>query len=292
MSTSLAARLVPAWDGGPFEPAPITDKELSAVIDLVYRKSGITLHDGKRALVTARLQKRLKAIGVRSYSDYLAYLDQDATGGELVMLLDAISTNHTSFFREPQHFDFLRDRVVPELLAQRRAGIDVWSAACSSGEEPYTLAMVLGEALPEAEAAQVRLLASDLSTKVLGLARAGVYKMERLRDVAPPLLRKYFEKGLGAQEGLARVKAPVRQRVRFEQLNLLEIGDLGTRFSVIFCRNVMIYFDRPVQQRVVSMLERHLLPGGYLFISHSESLNGISHDLRWMAPAVYRRRDA
>lgn len=292
MSPSLAARLAPVWDGGPFEPAPISDKELAAVIDLVYRKSGITLHDGKRALVTARLQKRLKAIGVRSYSDYLAYLDRDTSGGELVMLLDAIATNHTSFFREPQHFEFLRNRVVPELVALRRPALDVWSAACSSGEEPYTLAMVLQEALPEAEARQLRIVASDLSTKVLGMARSGVYKMERLREVEPPLLRKYFEKGLAAQEGLARVKADLRQRIRFEQLNLLEIDDLGSRFSVIFCRNVMIYFDRPVQQRVVSMLERHLLPGGYLFISHSESLNGISHGLRWMAPAVYKRRDA
>lgn len=292
MSIALAARSSPPLELLSLESAAITDRELTAVIELVYRKSGITLHDGKRALVTARLQKRLKAIGVRTYSEYLAYLDRDASGGELVMLLDAISTNHTSFFREPQHFDFLRDRVVPDLVAAKRPSIEVWSAACSSGEEPFTLAMVLEEALPEADQRGVRILASDLSTKVLGTARSGVYKLERVRDIAPPLLRKYFEKGMGPQEGLARVKAAVRQRIRFEQLNLLEIGDLGTRFSVIFCRNVMIYFDRSVQQRVVSMLERHLLPGGYLFISHSESLNGISHGLRWVAPAVYRRRDA
>jgi chemotaxis protein methyltransferase CheR len=206
-------------------------------------------------------------------------------------LLDAISTNHTSFFREAQHFDFLEQRVLPELLAQHRAGpLEVWSAACSSGEEPYTLAVVLREHLPAAAA--VRILASDISTKVLDMARAGVYKLERVKDIPAPLLRKYFERGLGNQEGLARVKAELRRQVRFQQINLLEIGDLGTRFSILFCRNVMIYFDRAVQQRVVGMLERHLRPGGYLFISHSESLNGITHGLKWVAPAVYRRRDS
>lgn len=289
MSTAL--RLAPVWPGGLIEPAPISDRELAAVIDLVYRKSGITLHDGKRALVTARLQKRLKALGVRSYSDYLAALERDVEGGELVMLLDAITTNHTSFFREPQHFDLLRQKVVPDVLARGLPTVDVWSAACSSGEEPYTLAMVLDEAMAGARAPGVRILASDLSTKVLAAATRGIYKLERVRDIPQPLLRKYFEKGAGAQEGLARVRSAIRQRVRFEQRNLLEIGDLGTRFAVIFCRNVMIYFDRPVQQRVVSMLQRHLRPGGYLFISHSESLNGITHDLRWVAPAVYKRRD-
>jgi chemotaxis protein methyltransferase CheR len=292
--TGLAVRPAPAaWDTGVFEPAPITDKELGAIITLVHRKSGIALHDGKRALVTARLQKRLKALGVGSYTEYLHYLETDATGGELVLLLDAISTNHTSFFREPQHFDLLRAAVIPEWLAARRRGpLHVWSAACSSGEEPYTLAMVLQEALPEPDRRSVRILASDISTKVLGVASTGVYKLDRVKDIPRDLLRKYFERGLGAQEGLARVKRELRQQVTFRQLNLVEIGDLGKRFPVIFCRNVMIYFDREVQQRVVSMLERHLAPGGFLFISHSESLTGIAHTLRWVAPAVYRRRDA
>ncbi len=291
---AIAARLAsPGWGTGVFEPAPITDKELGAVIRLVYEKSGITLHDGKRALVTARLQKRLKAVNVATYTEYLKYLDRDASGSELVLLLDAISTNHTSFFREPQHFEFLKERVLPELLAGGRNGpIQMWSAACSSGEEPYTLGIVLHEELPEADRRAVRLLASDLSTKVLSMAAAGVYKLERVKDMPRERLRKYFERGLGAQEGLARVKSFLREQVEFKQLNLLEITDLGTRFPVIFCRNVMIYFDREVQQRVVSMLERHLLPGGYLFISHSESLNGISHDLKWVAPAVYQRRHA
>ncbi|MDE3154267.1 MAG: protein-glutamate O-methyltransferase CheR [Acidobacteriota bacterium] len=274
------------------EAAPaLSDRELNAVVQLVYQRSGITLHDGKRALITARLQKRLKAGGFRSFAAYLRFVEQDASGQELVQLLDAIATNHTSFFREPQHFDFLREQIVPEWLGRPDRGpIELWSAACSTGEEPYTILMTLLDALPAADAGRVRLLASDLSTKALATARAGVYRLDRVQDLPPAILRRHFERGLGEQEGLARVRPALRERVTFEQRNLLEIGAMGRPFDVIFCRNVMIYFDRAVQQRVVAALERHLAPGGYLFISHSEGLNGVTHGLQWVAPAVYRRR--
>ncbi len=270
----------------------ITDRELQAIVRLVYEKSGITLHDGKRALITARLQKRLRTGGFPSFGEYLRYVEADRSGQELVTLLDAIATNHTSFFREAQHFALVKERVVPEWRARKRAALEIWSAACSTGEEPYTLVMTLADTLAAGELDRVRVLASDLSTKALARARAAVYPMEKVEELPIDVLRRHFEKGLGPQAGTARVQAPVRKPVEFQQLNLLEIGDLGRRFDVIFCRNVMIYFDKPVQQRVVSMLERHLIPGGYLFISHSESLNGISHGLRWVAPAVYVRRDA
>jgi chemotaxis protein methyltransferase CheR len=264
----------------------ITDAELARVVRLVYDRSGITLHAGKKALVVARLQKRLRAGRYRSFSDYLAAVEADSSGAELCALLDAIATNHTSFYREEQHFRLLASRVLPP-LAGRREPIRVWSAACSTGEEPTTLAITVAEAL--GDAARLRLLASDLSSKALAVARAGVYKLDRVSTVPNDLLKKYFERGMGAQEGLARVSRPVRQPIEYRQLNLLEIGDLGERFDVIFCRNVMIYFDRRVQQRVVEMLERHLAPDGFLFISHSESLNGIAHELRWVAPAVYQK---
>ncbi|MDP1569154.1 MAG: CheR family methyltransferase [Vicinamibacterales bacterium] len=275
------------------EAAPvISDRELTAIIKLVYDKSGITLHDGKKALVVARLQKRLRAGGFRSFGDYLRVVETDPSGEELTGLLDAMATNHTSFFREAQHFEILRDRVLPEWRARGGAGFEMWSAACSSGEEPYTLGMTLADTMTEAEIGRARILASDMSTKALGKARPGVYPMERVADLPREVLRRHFEKGLGAQAGLARVGAHVRRLVTFEQRNLLEVGDVGRRFDVIFCRNVMIYFDRAVQQRVVSMLERHLAPRGYLFISHSESLNGVAHGLQWVAPAVYMRRPA
>jgi chemotaxis protein methyltransferase CheR len=278
----------------PFEPPPLTDKDLAAVISLVYRKSGITLHEGKRALVTARLQKRLRATGTRTFGEYLKLVDRDESGDELVELLDAIATNHTSFFREAEHFAFLKARVVPEWQAQAGTAapepLHVWSAACSSGEEPYTLAISLLQTLPERDHGRFRILASDLSTKALRAAEAGVYRIEKVRDLPIEILRAHFEKGLGAQDGWARVQPQVKRPIEFRQINLLETGHVGRSFAAIFCRNVMIYFDRPAQQRVVANLEQHLKPGGYLFISHSESLNGITHGLRWVAPAVYQRR--
>jgi chemotaxis protein methyltransferase CheR len=267
----------------------LTDRELNAIVRLVYDRSGITLHAGKKALIVARLQKRVRAGGFASFSEYLEAVERDSSGAELGALLDAIATNHTSFFREEQHFRLLESRVLPPMIG-RAEPIRVWSAACSSGEEPTTLAVTMFETLPANEHGRVRLLASDLSTKALTTARAGVYKMDRVSTVPQPILRKYFERGMGAQAGLARVSASIRKAIEYRQLTLLEIGDLGERFDVIFCRNVMIYFDRDVQQRVVSMLERHLVPGGYMFISHSESLNGVSHGLKWVAPAAYQSK--
>jgi chemotaxis protein methyltransferase CheR len=274
-----------AVDGG----LALTDRELAAIARLVYTESGITLHDGKRALVMARLQKRLRSGGFTSFSAYLKHVEADASGEELTQLLDAIATNHTSFFREPQHFEILRTRVLPGATGHGRR-IAIWSAACSTGEEPYTLAMELWSHLGDAAPSQARLLASDLSTKALRTARSGVYRMDRVEGVPLEVLRRHFERGLGAQAGYARVADHVRRMVEFRQLNLLSMPPLHETFDVIFCRNVMIYFDRDVQQRVVAMLERYLSPGGYLFISHSESLNGVTHGLSWIAPAVYQRR--
>jgi chemotaxis protein methyltransferase CheR len=280
----------------PFDPPPLSDRDLAAIISLVYRKSGITLHEGKRALVLARLQKRLRATGARTFADYLKLVERDQSGDELVMLLDAIATNHTSFFREAEHFSFLTQQILPEWVAAHSGAagsfepFEIWSAACSSGEEPYTLAMTLTQALPERERTRFRILASDLSTKALKAAEAAVYRIEKVRNLPIEILRAYFEKGLGAQDGWARIQPQVKRHVEFRQINLLEAGQAGRTFPVIFCRNVMIYFDRPVQQRVVANLEQQLKPGGYLFISHSESLNGITHGLRWVAPAVYQRR--
>jgi chemotaxis protein methyltransferase CheR len=255
----------------------------------VYEKSGITLHAGKRALIVARLTSRVRAGGFASFSEYLKAVRSDRSGRELGLMLDAIATNHTSFYREPQHFTFLRDTIVPRWRAAIGRPLQIWSAACSTGEEPYTIAMTLADC-GAMNAGRVQLLASDLSSKALARARAGVYPMDKVQPLPIDVLRKYFEKGVGTHAGTARVQPHIRQAVQFEQLNLLEITDLGRRFDAIFCRNVMIYFDKAVQQRVVSMLERHLRPGGFLFISHSESLNGIAHGLQWVAPATYEWR--
>lgn len=262
----------------------LTARELDRIIKLVYAKSGITLHAGKRELVVARLQKRLRALGHASFGEYITFAERDASGQEIITLLDAIATNHTHFFRETSHFDYIVDRIVPSVRPGAR--LRLWSAPCSTGEEVYTMAMTMRMRAP---GVSYEILGSDISTKALAAARAGVYKLSAVQNLPRSVLRRFFERGLGEQDGLARVHQDLRQDVRFRHLNLLEIADLGERFDVIFCRNVMIYFDRAVQQRVVTMLERHLVPGGHLFISHSESLNGLTHGLTWVAPATFQR---
>jgi chemotaxis protein methyltransferase CheR len=257
---------------------------MSQIVRLVYDRSGITLHEGKKPLVVARLQKRLKALSFATFGEYLRFVEQDRSGDELVQLLDAIATNHTYFYREEQHFTLLAERVIPEMRLQR-SPINIWCAASSTGEEPYTIAMTM---LRQRSPVDFTLTASDISTKALRAAQAGVYKLASVERLPVEWLRQFFEKGLGESAGLVRVRKELRDRVRYQRLNLLDVQSLDTKFDVIFCRNVMIYFDQQVQQRVVSMLERHLRPGGYLFISHSESLNSVKHGLRWIAPAAYQ----
>jgi chemotaxis protein methyltransferase CheR len=233
----------------------------------------------------------LKAGGFRSLSDYVRHVETDRSGHELSVLIDAISTNHTSFFREDEHFRYLVTRVVPAMAAENRP-IRIWCAACSTGQEPVSIVITLMDALPEAQHGRLRLLASDISTRALKTAGAGVYPSRIVETVPVPVLKAHFERGLGADEGKVRVRAHVRRVIEYRRLNLIDIDSLNETFDVVFCRNVMIYFDKAVQQRVVSMIERHLSPGGHLFIAHSESLNGLSHELTWMAPAVYQRRAA
>ena len=276
-----------ATAGYTFEPALLGDRELAQISDLVRVKAGITLTAAKRPLIIARLQKRLRHLKLTSYADYMKVLETDASGEELTSFLDALTTNHTYFFREEQHFELLATTVVPEWRKTNAVRpLRMWCAACSSGQEPYTIAMTLADM---ADPPAFTMLASDLSTRVLEKAAAGVYRMEDVQGLPIDILRRHFERGVGDQDGLARVSAALRRNITYRQINLLEQGPGGQPFDVIFCRNVMIYFETDVQQRVVTMLERHLAPGGYLFVSHSESLNSISHGLKWIAPAAYRK---
>jgi chemotaxis protein methyltransferase CheR len=274
----------------PLRPAEVSDRDLAAIVRMVYEKSGITLHAGKRALVSARLQKRLRHRGVASFHDYLKLLQDDVTGEELTAMLDAITTNHTSFFREPQHFEYLAKTVLPPLGdAKGSTPILGWSAACATGEEPYSIAITAAEMFGRDTGRRIRLLASDLSTRAVARAGAGIYRADRTADMPRHLVLKYFQKAVGTQPGLLQVAAPIRQLIEFRRLNLLQPAPPGPPLDFIFCRNAMIYFDRAAQQRVVDTLESRLARGGYLFLSHSESLNGIRHTLDWVAPAVYRR---
>jgi chemotaxis protein methyltransferase CheR len=271
-------------------PPEFSDRDLATIVRLVYEKSGITLHAGKRALVSARLQKRLRQTGVESFHDYVKLLQADTSGEEVTAMLDAITTNHTSFFREPQHFDYLERVVLPPLKDRSRVTpILGWSAACATGEEPYSIALTAARVLGDEASRRVRLLASDLSSRAVARASAGVYRSDRLAELPRHLVLKYFQKAPGVQSGLLQISAPVRQLIEFRRLNLLQPAPPGPPFDFIFCRNVMIYFDRVAQQRVIDTLEHRLARGGHLFVSHSEGLNGLRHGLTWVAPAVYRR---
>lgn len=265
------------------------DSEFDFIRTLVYERSRISLGPDKRELVTARLGKRLRATNLASLGDYCRYLQSPGAEQEVADLIDVMSTNHTFFFREQAHFDFLRDRAVPEAKARtdNRGRFNVWSAACSSGEEPYSIAITLSECLPDWS---WQISATDISHRILEKAKAATYKDESVAKLPAEVVRKHFQKGFGPQEGNVRVRSALRERVSFHQINLLT-GEPPLRdlYNVVFCRNVMIYFDRPTQEELVARLTRHIVPGGYLFVGHAESLTNISHKLELIKPAVYRR---
>ena len=267
------------------------EAEYEFIRNLVYEHSRINLGSEKRELVAARLGKRLRATQLASVGEYCALL-RDDPGDELGHLIDAISTNHTYFFRETPHFEFLRDRLLPEVLAQTRAergqAFRAWSAACSSGEEPYSFAIALAEALGSDW--PWRIEGTDISQRILARARAAIYPEDVVRRLPAANVRDYFQRGVGPQDGNYRVKPALTANVGFNHLNLLEGNPPFTEpFHLIACRNVMIYFDRQTQEELVNRLARWLRPGGYLFVGHSESLGAIRHPLKAVCPAVYRR---
>lgn len=248
---------------------------------------GLDLRPGKEALVSARLSKRLRTLGLSGVRSYLEAVKADRTGAELAMLIDALTTNYTSFFREPQHFEFLSSTVLPELAA--RPSFHIWSAGCATGEEPYSILFHTADTLGGEPASVLRLTATDISTRALEVASAGIYPEQRLREMPPSWPKRYFLRGAGASQGSIRVRPEWRQRITFQRLNLMEDFSHVPPCSVIFCRNVMIYFDKPTQESLVRRFAGRLEPGGWLFIGHSEGLMGIQHGLESVRPAIYRK---
>ena len=272
------------------EVQPLTEADFEKFRRLAYDRFGLDLRDGKESLVAARLGKKLRELDFQSYQEYYRYVTEDRSGKALTSLIDALTTNHTSFFREPAHFDYLRRTILPGLRESNR--IEIWSAACSTGEEPYSIAFSLLEELGEAAFKNVRILATDISTRVLAEAYRAEYRAERFSGIPTDQLRRYLLRGERRFQGWYRVKPQLRAMVEFRRVNLMDgVSHLGT-FPVIFCRNVMIYFDKPTQQSLVNRLAGCLDPGGYLLIGHAESLNGIEHPLRYVRPAVYQKPDA
>lgn len=273
----------------------ISDRDYEFIRRFVYEQSRINLGPDKKELVSARLAKRLRAIGLNSYTEYCDFLQTAAGKEEVTNLVDSISTNHTYFFREIKHFEFLQEVIVPQWLQTHfkkgQNNFTIWSAASSSGEEPYSLGILLQEALQHTPSASWTLDGTDISTRMLDLARRGIFESDRLRDVRPEWLRRYFQKGVGEWEGHFRAKEIIRNRLTFHHVNLLqERYPFTTLYPVIFCRNVMIYFDRQTQEQLVNKLTAQLLPGGYLIVGHSESLMGIKHNLESIKPSIYRKK--
>lgn len=272
------------------EVRPLTAREFEQFRRLAYEQFGLDLRNGKEELVSARLGKKLRQLHFHSYQEYYRHVLEDRSGEALAALIDALTTNHTSFYREPAHFAFLRESILPAL--RDRPSIAIWSAACSSGEEPYTLAFSAIEEIGEAAYEKLQILATDISTKVLVNAQKGVYPAARFESMSPLSQRRFLLRGQGRWKDWYQVKPEVRRLVEFRRLNLMEnFAHLGP-FPVIFCRNVMIYFDKPTQQQLVARLARRLEPGGYLLIGHAESLNAIDHPLRYIKPAVYQRPES
>ncbi len=268
----------------PTDIPELTEQEFSRFRSWLYAATAIELPDHKRTLVTSRLLKRLQARKIASYGEYFELLGNDTEEDERRLARDLLTTNETSFFREPKHFAFLKTRVLPERTVGRP--FRVWSAAASSGEEPYTIAMELTEHLGLDVPWEI--LGSDISTRVLEKARNATYFAERA-NLTEAHLKKYCLKGIDNQNGLFRIKRPLRERVRFTSIALHEpLPQIG-RFDVVFLRNVLIYFSLETRQQVISRVESLILPGGYLFVSHSENLQGIRHTLSVVQPSIYRQ---
>lgn len=267
--------------------AAITDREFALFRRLIYRLAGINLSDAKKVLLVGRLGRRLRHYGLDSFGDYYRLLANGEHPEEVQTMVDLLTTNETYFFREPAHFDFLRDFAA----ARRGAPFRVWSGACSSGEEPYTMALVLAETL--GLSAPWEIVASDISLTVLERARAGLYPLERAGGIPPALLRKYCLKGVREQAGNLLICKALRERIDFRQLNLvaLDARDLG-KFDVIFLRNVMIYFDNDTKQKVIANMLPQLKDDGRFVVGHSETLNGITDELAVLRPTLYKRATA
>ena len=269
----------------------IMDKRtFDALRKLIYDKSGITLGEGKEALVSARIGKRLRALGLSTPEEYLKYLNSDeCDDNELVELLDVISTNVTSFFREPAHFDFMAD-YIQKLVHDGKNKIRIWCAASSSGEEPYTLAMTFMENAAGFRG-DCRILATDISTKILRMAKAGEYNDQKIQGVPPALRSRYFSLTAGPGGKVYKANPEIADMITFSRLNLSTPPfPMKGPFDLIFCRNVMIYFDNVVRQRLLEQFERLLSPGGYLMVGHSESLAGLRTSLETVKPSVYHKK--
>ena len=274
----------------------ISAKDYARLCDLIYAEAGIHLNLEKKTMLEARVNRRLKILDIPTYSHYCDYLfGHNGLKDEISHLIDVVTTNKTDFFREPKHFEYLTAKALPELASRDRSGrpLLIWSAGCSTGEEPYTLAIVLSEYALTHPGFRFRILATDISTIVLAKADRGVFTTDVVAPVPSTLKLKYFMRSKDRASNQLRVTPELRRAIEFRRLNFMD-ADYGVteKVDAIFCRNVIIYFDRPTQQRILNRLASHLHPAGYMFVGHAETLHDMNLPLIPVAPALYRRDDA
>jgi chemotaxis protein methyltransferase CheR len=249
----------------------LLDADFVRIQQMLKERSGIDVGAGKRNLVYGRLTRRLRALNLRTFAEYLK-LVEDPQAEESKTFLNSLTTNVTELFREPHHFEMLRDRIIPEMVGQGARRLRIWSAGCSLGDEPYSIGLTLAQ-LPQLASWDVKILATDIDSDVLAQASTGVYPVERIEKLKPPV-RALFSRGVGKNAGLARISPAVRELITFKQLNLHDPWPMQGPFDVIFCRNVIIYFDQPTRERLARRFSDLLRPGGYLCLGHSESATG------------------
>ena len=269
-----------------------TRKDFDFLRRIAHERTGIVVSDDKFDMFYARLSRRLRHLGLTSFADYCRHLRQDQGGDEALELVNAITTNLTAFFRERHHFDFLREEIVPGFLSRhpKAAPFRIWSAGCSTGEEPYSLAMTLLENWPRHRQDDLHLYATDIDSNVLATAATGIYPAERVRDLPPATLKRWFLRGKGGQAGKVRVKPELQRPLSFSQLNLLGPWHWDEPMQVIFCRNVIIYFGQEDKTRLVERFADALVDGGYLVIGHSETLKRANSPFEPVGRTIYRKR--
>lgn len=277
-----------------FQHKTLSDAEFRKIASFIEQNVGIKMPIDKKLMMQSRLNSRLRVLGLSSFKEYIDFVfsRQDNDDHELIMLIDAMTTNLTEFFREPQHFDYMRTNVLPEYARQGRTSIKLWSAGCSTGQEPYTLSIVMSEYIRQ-NASMLRgfsVLATDVSTKVLDKASAAVYDMDAIAGIPKDIKYRYFLKSKNQLKPQVRLKQDIRNHVEFMRLNFMD-DDFGFRdtMQIIFCRNVLIYFDKPTQERVIKKFMNYLEPNGYLFLGHSETIFGMDLPLKTVAPTVFQR---
>ncbi|HQO04074.1 MAG TPA: protein-glutamate O-methyltransferase CheR [Spirochaetota bacterium] len=265
----------------------LNEKDFNLFREVIYRESGINLSPMKKALVQSRLMRRMRELQIRDFNEYYEYLNENYDD-ERIHLINCITTNKTDFFREAGHFDYMKNEVLPRYVKENRKSIRIWSAGCSTGEEPYTIAISLLEFFKDKTLPDIKILATDIDTKVLETAMEGTYKEETVKVVDREVLRRYALKGVGKNAGYYRMKDSVKKMIYFKRLNLLaDTFPLKNKFDIIFCRNVVIYFDRNSQVKLFKQFYNYLNNDGYLFIGHSETLTSVSNLFQFRGRSVY-----